>query len=271
MAIDEARLQAWGRLAGMHALPTFGATLLLLLALVAALAWVARRHVVPRLESPLPPGGFLVLNLGVGFLIVVVSASIFAGTADEIGAGEALGALDTAFSAAVRDTVSRPALRAFAIVTRFGDTLTLTLLGVGVALLLVRAGRHWMAAAWVAAVGGNGVLNTALKGVFERVRPVHDHGLVHEAGWSFPSGHSSGAVVAYGMLAYVLIRRLEPRWHLPVLLGATAIAYSTGWSRVFLQVHYASDVVAGFASGLAWLTACIVSVELTRRYRRRLG
>ena len=70
------------------------------------------------------------------------------------------------------------------------------------------------------------------------------------------------------MLAYVLLRTLPRAWHLPAVLAASAIAFSVGASRVFLQAHFATDVVAGFASGSAWLVACIVSAEATRHYRR---
>ena len=119
------------------------------------------------------------------------------------------------------------------------------------------------------ALGGNALLNPLLKRVFERVRPMHEHGLVTELGWSFPSGHTSSATVAYGMLAYVALRTLPAVWHVPALLAAAALAFTVGCSRVFLQVHFASDVLAGFASGAAWLTVCIVSVELARAYRRR--
>jgi membrane-associated phospholipid phosphatase len=52
-----------------------------------------------------------------------------------------------------------------------------------------------------------------------------------------------------------------------VLLAAT-LAFTTGWSRVILQVHWASDVTAGFAFGVAWLTLCIAAIELARRYSR---
>ena len=97
------------------------------------------------------------------------------------------------------------------------------------------------------------------------MRPPHEVGLPVAHGWSFPSGHSSGAVVAYGMLAYVLLRTLPSRWHLPVVLAATALAFAVGCSRIFLEAHYASDVLAAFASGTAWLTACIVGIEIARR------
>lgn len=84
------------------------------------------------------------------------------------------------------------------------------------------------------------------------------------AGFSFPSGHSSGSVVAYGMLAYLSLRLLPVRWHLPSLLAMVALALTVGASRLFLGVHFASDVMAGFASGIAWLALCITSIEYIR-------
>jgi membrane-associated phospholipid phosphatase len=98
---------------------------------------------------------------------------------------------------------------------------------------------------------------------------VHDNGLVSEMGFSFPSGHTAGATVAYGMLAYLALRVLPSRWHVPAVMLASALAFTIGSSRVFLQVHFASDVLAGFAWGAAWLAVCVLSVELSRRWRLR--
>ena len=119
------------------------------------------------------------------------------------------------------------------------------------------------------ALAGNALLNPLLKRIFERLRPLHEPGAANELGWSFPSGHTSGATVAYGMLAYVVLRTLPPAWHLPGVLGATALVFTVGSSRVFLQLHFASDVLAGFASGTAWLVVCILSVTLSGHYRGR--
>jgi len=113
------------------------------------------------------------------------------------------------------------------------------------------------------------VLNQTLKQIFSRARPLDPDVLARAQGYSFPSGHSSGAMVAYGMLAYVALQLLPTRWHLPTLLMAAALTYTVGASRVILRVHFASDVLAGFASGLAWLALCITSVELIREWRRR--
>ncbi len=73
------------------------------------------------------------------------------------------------------------------------------------------------------------------------------------------------------MLAFVLLRVLPKAWHLPVVLLATAIAFSVGSSRIFLHVHYPSDVLAGFASGAAWLAVCLVAAAWVHRRRRGLS
>jgi membrane-associated phospholipid phosphatase len=256
---------------GAHALPAFFAALVAVLAGTAALWWALRRFVLPRLpqlRSALPPGGLLLLLCGCGFACVLAAGALFAELSEALDAEEPLGRFDLALSRAIGASSTRAALQAFALVTHLGDVATLVGLGAAVALGLLAVGRRWLALAWLLALAGNGVLNPALKRVFERARPLHEHGLVHELGYSFPSGHSSGSVVAYGMLAYVLLRLLPAVWHLPVVLAATALAFTVGCSRVFLQVHYPSDVAAGFASGAAWLLVCVISIELTRHYRR---
>jgi undecaprenyl-diphosphatase len=96
------------------------------------------------------------------------------------------------------------------------------------------------------------------------VRPLHDHGFIVEPGWSFPSGHAFGAMVFYGMLAYVLLR-LTPRFHRAIIAAAVLLIGMIGISRILLQVHYFSDVMAGYAAGAAWLVVCIVVAETLRQ------
>lgn len=260
---------------GTQALPLFLALLALLLLTATLLWWLAQRYTVPGETRTLPTGAYLLIRLVAGFAVLIGAAAVFAGIAEELGDGERAGQLDQLLSDAIRDNTAWWALQTFAWITRLGDTLTLTVLCVAVATLLLLRGKRGLALGWVLAVTGNALLNTTLKALFARTRPVHDDTLIHAAGWSFPSGHSSGAVVAYGMLAYVLLQSLPPalarRTALPLLLLATALAFSVGCSRVFLQVHFATDVLAGFASGTAWLAICIGSMEVTRYYHRRPG
>ena len=254
---------------GAHALAVFFGLLAVLLLLVAVGGWLLRSRVLPQARSRLRPLALVLLSAAIGFALVLGAAALFAEIAEHLGRGKTMSLADEALTAAIRSHVSATTLSVFGVLTHFGDGANLALLGAVVALLLWWRGRRALALSWVIALGGNALLNPLLKRVFERVRPVHDQGLINEIGWSFPSGHTSGATVAYGMLAYVAIRTLPVAWHGPAVLAATALAFTVGCSRVFLQVHFASDVLAGFASGAAWLTVCIVSVELARVYRRR--
>ena len=252
---------------GAHALPLFVGLLAVLLLAVAAGWWALGTHVLPKARAGLPRTAFVLLNAGLGFAVVLAAAAAFAEIAEQLVPGGEMALADAALSDALRRHVGSATLAVFSWLTHFGDPWVLTLLGAVVAVGLWASRHHALALGWVLALGGNALLNPLLKRVFERVRPIHEHGFASASGFSFPSGHSSGATVAYGMLAYVMLRTLPAAWHLPALLGAAALAFTVGCSRVFLQVHYASDVIAGFASGGAWLMVCILSVELSRARR----
>ncbi len=251
---------AW---AGQNALPLFFVVLALLQVATCAGWWALRRFNAFGIS----PTHFLRLGIAIGFGVILVAAGAFAELAGHLQAE--LAPADLALTEALRASAPHPALLVFAAFTRLADTATLTGLGIGVAIVLVAMGRRWLALGWVVAVAGNGLLNQTLKGFFGRVRPVQPEGFVVEQGFSFPSGHSSGAIVTYGMLAYLAVRLLPERWHLPAVATAMALAFTVGASRIFLQVHFASDVVAGFASGAAWLAVCVMTMELARRSRRR--
>jgi len=196
---------------------------------------------------------------------------VFIGLAGQSGTGGALHPADQAFTDGLRTGVPRQALRAFALLTHLGDTATLTGLCISVALALIALRRYGLALGWVLAVAGEGVLNQTLKQSFARGRPLHPDGDVLQQGFGFPSGHSSGSVVAYGALAYVALRLLPPRWHLPMLIAAVATTFTVSASRLFLRVHFASDVIAGLASGSVWLALCVMGFEATRRWPSRGG
>ena len=286
---------AWAAWAGQHALALY----MLLVATALAAAWVAwlgrsRWRAARRASNrdsardsgrasalnsalnpdgkrgPLGAAGWLAsARIGVGFGVIVAAAWLFAELAEALDAGPRLGRIDQTFTDALVQSVPPAALRMFAVLTHFGDTITLTLLCIAVSIALIARRERLLALGWVAAVAGNALLNTTLKQVFERARPVHADGWVAAPGYSFPSGHSSGSLVAYGMLAYLAVRVLPARWHLPAVLAAVALALSVGASRVFLRVHFASDVLAGFASGAAWWVVCVTSMEVTRWWWRR--
>lgn len=220
----------------------------------------ASRRLWPRLtRTPAQ-----IILTGTGCLLCAVL--LFAAIASAISGDTALLQFDHALADAMAAHQPAGTLRVFARLTHFGDTVVLTTLCIAGAAALLAGGQRLLAAAWVAAIGGNSLLNHSLKTTFERVRPLHEHGQAWETSWSFPSGHSSGTLVAYGMAAWILMQLMPVRWHRPLLLAAVAIALATALSRIVLHVHFASDVVAGLASGTAWLTLCItVAAVLCRR------
>ena len=275
MPPDAATLTTWVETLGGRALQISGAMLVVLLAGAAAAWWLARRTTVPTDTSRLPPGAYVLIRLALGFAVVVAAAVIFAEAAEVLGSSDSArraGELDQVFSNAVRRGISPTTFWFFSNVTHLADTATLTVLCIAGMLALLWLRRRWLALLVVVAIAGNALLNTTLKAIFARARPLHDPTESLVRGFSFPSGHSSGAVVAYGMLAYVLIRCLSParaaRFRLPLVLAATALAFTIGCSRIFIQAHFATDVLAGFASGSAWLAVCIGSAEWLRHDRQ---
>jgi undecaprenyl-diphosphatase len=114
-------------------------------------------------------------------------------------------------------------------------------------------------------IGGE-ILNQLLKLLIHRARP--EMILIHARGYSFPSGHAMLSVIAYGLFTYLLC--LQNRsWKKRVVLvcGCAILALLIGLSRIYLGVHYFSDVVAGFAAGGLWLSTCITAIELVRKKR----
>jgi membrane-associated phospholipid phosphatase len=139
----------------------------------------------------------------------------------------------------------------------------------GVAAFLAWRRRWLFLGSWLAAVAGSAVLNQLLKGLFERPRPYFEHPLLVETSYSFPSGHAMESFVVYGMLAYFAVLALRSwKARVGVVFGAALLVVLIGLSRMYLGVHYFSDVLAGYAAGGVWLSALITGVETIRRSKK---
>lgn len=155
----------------------------------------------------------------------------------------------------VRGTLTDGKTIFFKTMTKFGDTSTVVLLTVGLAAVLYFA-KQKVSAIWLvinsAIIQGAG--NTALKFIFNRPRPAGEH-LVSAGGTSFPSGHSMGSMLLYGTLIILLPKFIKNKplcLSLQILLGLLIL--SVGTSRIYLGVHYPTDVIGGFLMGIAWLS-----------------
>jgi undecaprenyl-diphosphatase len=206
-------------------------------------------------------------------LVVCAAAFAFVKLADEVQEGETQ-RLDARVLRALR-TPADPAvpigppwlLPAARDLTALGSSAVLLLVVLAVTgfLALARLWRH-LALVLGASVGGL-VLMLLLKRVFDRPRPTVVPQLMVETSPSFPSGHAMMSAVIYLTLG-TLLAQLCPRWRerTYVLAVAAVLAVLIGLTRLYLGVHYPTDVLAGWSVGLAWALA---SGLLARGLRRR--
>lgn len=150
-----------------------------------------------------------------------------------------------------------------------GGWIGLLGLGAVAGVLLVRE-RAWLELAFfLAAFAGSQVAVTVLKTWFDRPRPDTGSAVPLPESAAFPSGHATGGAAALGALAVLAADRLPDRRSRVRLWVAVVVAgLAVGLSRIALNVHFVTDVVAGWALGLAWLAACLLAREGLRRETR---
>jgi len=110
------------------------------------------------------------------------------------------------------------------------------------------------------------LLNRVLKETFERTRPEFAEPMLAASSWSFPSGHAMGTFVFCGVGCY-LLRRGDRSWTMVTVIVAASASWCVlmAFSRLYLGVHYASDVIAGLLAGVAWVAVCVSALEVLRR------
>jgi undecaprenyl-diphosphatase len=207
-----------------------------------------------RLPAGLPLRAVIVMALGLG------AAGAFAKIADEMAAQETSD-FDVPVSLAVHRLDSPVMDVAMRAASALGAWPALTAVVVLVFIWCARR-RDWLAA-WVlvGVATGAGVLNFALKQAFERPRPELFHEVTNPLSYSFPSGHAMASTAIYGMVAFIVAReRPGSRW-VP-FVAAAVLVLLIGVSRVFLGVHWVTDVLAGFAGGMFALLAGAAALEL---------
>jgi undecaprenyl-diphosphatase len=147
--------------------------------------------------------------------------------------------------------------------------VVLTVVGITTAFLWHTEHKH-SARMLLAATAGNILLNNGLKLLFDRERPAVFEWGTHAASSSFPSGHAMSATVVYGTVAYLLARLQKHTWARAItLLVAVLMIALICLTRLYLGVHYPSDVLGGIVVGLAWSGFCMATLEASLALARR--
>jgi undecaprenyl-diphosphatase len=218
------------------------------------------------MEPVLPPGPPSALTPWRAAAVLIPALGVFAVLAAALQTG-ASAALDLAVSQWM-ERHAQPALtHALLLVTAWHQTAGLLAMSLGLALWQWRQRRLAWLPLLVAAVPGGMLLNVLLKFSFHRARPQFADPLVQLTTFSFPSGHALGTTVFYGFLAAYLWPRMRTHAGRAALVsGAALMVFLVALSRVYLGAHYLTDVLAGTAEGVAWLTICMtVNAHWMRR------
>lgn len=209
-------------------------------------------------------GGAYGLAFTLTFLVMIGALWLFAAIVDGITEHSTAFWLDTTVQGVVASirTPTRTAVAEF--VTNLGGGRGSVVGSVLFGLILLFRRRWWALLGLVFAMGVGGLVVLLLKEFFHRARPVQQ--VIHAGGYSFPSGHAFAAMVFFGYIIYEAVKHLQNRfWRTVVIVLCVLLIIAIGLSRVYLNVHYLTDVAGGFAAGFIWLCAVIFIIRAVER------
>jgi membrane-associated phospholipid phosphatase len=223
------------------------------------------RHLAARFEPDTQFG----LHLTVGVVLLCLAASIFGEIAGEVMARARITVIDITVANWFHQ-FAKSAWTPFMLgITHWHGLYGMLAMGLILAgYFYVRRAYYWLAALLLALPGGV-LLNVLLKYLYQRARPSFADPIVTLSSFSFPSGHTSGATLFYGVLAAYLVC-LSSSWRARAAWTALAVTMVAlvalvGLSRIYLGAHYLSDVLAAAVVSGAWLATCITGVSTLRR------
>lgn len=250
-------------------------------ALLFALLWALFLAVVPLMQRLLSKSAHWTTKfryrdyVPVGVLLVAgIAATLIAGD-QFIDLAEALHdsspklqLVDREVHDWARTTYTPGSTAFFTTMTIIGTPWVLGALVVATGIGLAVRGRWRWLLFLVFTTGVGALLNVALKLFFARARPDLTEALRQAHGYSFPSGHAMGSTIVFGALSYLAFRAVRA-WKLKAaaLAFSTTMTVSIALSRIYLGVHWISDIAAGISAGLLWIAVTIVAYESFRRIR----
>ncbi|WNS76777.1 phosphatase PAP2 family protein [Bacillus sp. DTU_2020_1000418_1_SI_GHA_SEK_038] len=201
----------------------------------------------------------------VTYVLIVISACIFIYFALAVRSGEPL-RFDQNVNSFLLSLFKENSYPFFKALNLIGSSKGIGLIALAVILLLWMKKRDYVGmAVFTLTIATGALLNDYVKDTTARPRPEIEH-IVHVKSFSFPSGHAMMGVVLYVLIAYFLVSNIQSRagkWL--VMFLAILMIIMLGVSRIVLQVHYPSDVVSGYALGLAWVLMGLIIYEFLRK------
>ena len=199
------------------------------------------------------------LRIGLLVITILISGMVFASLAEDLVNRETLSTLDSVFGTWLISQTSLSGDHVFSMITFLGNALIISI-GTGLLGFWLAKQKNWNNLFLLfSVVGGSTMLNLLLKNIFQGSRPVFPQAFLVETGNSFPSGHTMISLAFYGVIAYITLTYMKSRnWKALTVTGAVVISVLIGFSRLYLGVHYLTDVLAGWAAGGLWLAVCIL-------------
>ena len=220
------------------------------------------------MKVPHPPPTVNRMRLIAGVAVLIGAAWAFGGIAEDVVEGDPITIVDLALAHwfHVHGTAALTSVM-LAISSLHGTAAVTSAVALTAAILACR--RNWYGLVTLGLVVPLGMLmNVLMKHAFRRDRPIFDDPLLTLSTYSFPSGHVAGAALFYGWVVAMLWPRLRTwRGQAAAIACALFMISLVALSRVYLGVHFLSDVLAAFAEALAWLALCLTAVDF--QWRRR--
>ncbi len=219
------------------------------------------RFLVERLDRKSELGLRLTINVLVGALAIWAFSGLLDGVLDK----EWLVRADLAVNQWFHVHETTAGLSAFNVIT-LGGTV-----GVGLVVVIVTgwlwwSGYRFLSVAWLATNVGGVIVEYVLKTSVHRTRPQYAAAYLHGHSYSFPSGHTMASTICYTMLAFIIgtLAHWPARRRAWLYVASTLVVFLIAFSRLYLGVHYPSDVLGGLAAGIAWLAACVGALNVVR-------
>lgn len=208
------------------------------------------------------------MQLTAGATLLIGASWLFGGIAEDVVTGDPLTVIDLQVAQWFHAHSTALMTQIMLILTHIHGTVAVTLyVALLAAYLAWRRNWYWLIGVGLTVPLGM-LLNVLMKYAFHRIRPSFDDPLLTLTTYSFPSGHVARATLFYGVMAAMVISRTAAwRWRVMTVLAAITMVTLVALTRVYLGVHYPSDVLAAFAEGVAWLTLCLIGLHTCWEHR----